>query len=66
MIQAGQLAYYAKSRGLYKPLKAAHNFKTAKERVPLLCGDEMYVKSRKTHIRLRSSPHEQSPKKSGS
>jgi glyoxylase-like metal-dependent hydrolase (beta-lactamase superfamily II) len=43
MIQAGQLAYYNKPRGSYKPLKPAHNFKTAKERVPMLWGDEMYV-----------------------
>ena len=43
MIQAGQLAYYAKSKGSLKPVKAAHNFKTVKERVPLLWGDEMYV-----------------------
>ena len=43
MIQAGQLAYYAKTSGSYKPIKAAHNFKTVKDRVPLLWGDEMYV-----------------------
>ncbi len=43
MIQAGQLAYYNKPKGSYKPLKPAHNFKTAKERVPMLWGDEMYV-----------------------
>src|SRR6266404_8129173 len=43
MIQAGELAYFGKTTGSYKPIKAAHNFKTAKERVPLLWGDEMYV-----------------------
>src|SRR5215813_10694529 len=43
MIQAGTLAYYAKTAGSYKPLKAAANFKTTKRRVALLWGDEMYV-----------------------
>ena len=43
MIQAGQLAYYGKPKGSYKPVKAAHHFRTIKERVPLLWGDEMYV-----------------------
>ena len=43
MIQAGQLAYYNKPKGFYKPLRAAHNFKTAKERVPMLWVDEMYI-----------------------
>ena len=48
MIQAGQLAYYNKPKGSYKPLRAAHNFKTAKERVPMLWGDEMYIISIKS------------------
>jgi beta-lactamase superfamily II metal-dependent hydrolase len=43
MIQAGGLAYYAGTAGSIKPLRAAHTFKTVKDRVALLWGDELYV-----------------------
>lgn len=71
MIQAGQLAYYAETKGSYKPIKAAHNFKTMKERVPLLWGDEMYVISvnageatvsvKGHHLRLPTAELRESP-----
>lgn len=71
MIQAGQLAYFAKTAGSYKPFKAAHNFKTVKERVPLLWGDEMYVTSindgeaivsvKGHHLRLPTTDLRESP-----
>jgi hypothetical protein len=45
MIQPGALAYYARTTASFKPLKAASNFKTMKDKVSLLWGDELYVKS---------------------
>lgn len=43
MIKPRTLAYFDKTKGSFKPLKAAHKFKEMKERVPLLWGDEVYV-----------------------
>ena len=43
MIKPNTLAYFDKTKGSFKPIKAAHNFKTMKERVPLLWGDEVFV-----------------------
>jgi glyoxylase-like metal-dependent hydrolase (beta-lactamase superfamily II) len=39
----GQLAYIARDTRSYKPLRAAHNFRTVKERVAMLWGDPVYV-----------------------
>ena len=43
MITPRTLAYFDKTKGAFKPLKAAHNFKEMKERVALLWGDEVFV-----------------------
>jgi hypothetical protein len=43
MIRAGTLAYYGRTSRTLKPLKAAHTFTTAKPRVAMLWGDELYV-----------------------
>src|SRR5688572_30539170 len=43
MIQPGMLAYYGRTSKSLKPLKPAHNFKSAKPKCALLWGDEMYV-----------------------
>jgi hypothetical protein len=43
MPTAGQLAYFAKDTKSYKPLGAAHRFRTVKEKVALLWGDPVYV-----------------------
>src|SRR5216117_2141640 len=43
MIKAGTLAYYGRTTKTFKPLRAAHTFKTAKEHCALLWGDEVYV-----------------------
>ena len=43
MIAPGTLAYFAKTQGLVRPLRAAHNFKHMRDRVALLWGDEVYV-----------------------
>ncbi len=42
-IQAGTLAYIRPEKKKYKPLKAAHKFRNAKESVPFLWGDAVYV-----------------------
>ena len=43
MINPRTLAYFDKTKGSFKPVRAAHNFKMMKERVPLLWGDEVFV-----------------------
>lgn len=71
MIQAGALAYYAEATGSFKPLKAAHNFRSVKDRVALLWGDEVYVISiaagqanvsaKGHHLRVPTSDLRESP-----
>jgi glyoxylase-like metal-dependent hydrolase (beta-lactamase superfamily II) len=39
----GQLAYFARDTRSYKPLRAAHNFRTVKPKVAMLWGDPVYV-----------------------
>lgn len=39
----GQLAYFARDTKSYKPLRAAHNFRTVKPKVAMLWGDPVYV-----------------------
>lgn len=43
MPAVGELAYFAKDTKSYKPLRAALNFSTVKEKVALLWGDPVYV-----------------------
>jgi beta-lactamase superfamily II metal-dependent hydrolase len=43
MIAPRSLACYAKTQGLFRPLRAAHNFTRMRDRVALLWGDEVYV-----------------------
>lgn len=38
-----QLVYFGKTAKSYKPLRAAHNFRTAKAKVALLWGDPLFV-----------------------
>ena len=42
-MQEGELAYFGRTKGTYKPLKPSHNFKRQKARVALLWGDPVYV-----------------------
>lgn len=42
-IQNNQLAYIAKTKANYKPVKTAHKFRTKAEKVPFLWGDAVYV-----------------------
>jgi beta-lactamase superfamily II metal-dependent hydrolase len=43
MIQSGQLAYFKKKTGSYKPIGPAHNFRKAWDKVAMLWGDPVYV-----------------------
>ena len=43
MPTAGQLAYISEDTRSYKPVRAAHNFKTVKDKVAMLWGDPVYV-----------------------
>lgn len=72
MFQPGALAYYAKTTASFKPLKAASNFKTTKDKVSLLWETVVHQVDRKKMvmggakkipippIRLKSSPYGQS------
>ncbi len=42
-MQEGELAYFGRTKGTYKPLKPSHNFKRQKARVALFWGDPVYV-----------------------
>lgn len=43
MIQEGQLAYFKQDTGSYEPIKPAHHFKNAWDKVAMLWGDPVYV-----------------------
>ena len=58
MIQEGQLAYFKKVKGSYKPIGPAHVFRKAWDKVAMLWGDPVFVfEVGSTHAKVSARNH---------